>query len=54
MTWADKAGVQLEYIKPGKPQQNFYIERYKRTVRAEWLRQYIFETIAEAQDQATQ
>jgi putative transposase len=37
----------------GKPQQNAYIERYNRTVRGEWLGQYIFETIEEAQDQAT-
>ena len=41
-------------IQPGKPQQNAYIERYNRTVRSEWLGQYIFETIEEAQDQATQ
>jgi len=54
MTWAEKQGVRLEYIQPGKPQQNAYIERYNRTVRDEWLGQYIFETIEEAQDQATQ
>ncbi len=36
-----------------KPQQNAYIERYNRTVRHEWLDQNIFETIEEAQDQAT-
>ena len=37
----------------GKPQQNAYIERYNRTVRHEWLDQNIFETIEEAQEQAT-
>ncbi len=31
-----------------------YIARYNRTVRGEWLGQYIFETIEEAQDQATE
>lgn len=31
-----------------------YIERYNRTVRHEWLDQYIIETIEEAQDFATQ
>ncbi|WP_188656296.1 integrase core domain-containing protein, partial [Roseibium aquae] len=36
-----------------KPQQNAYVERYNRTVRHEWLGQYIFETIEEAQDRAT-
>ena len=41
-------------MRPAKPQQNAYIERYNRTVRGEWLGQYIFETIEEAQDQATE
>jgi putative transposase len=34
--------------------QNAYVERYNRTVRHEWLDQYIIESIEEAQDQATQ
>jgi putative transposase len=54
MEWAEKQGVLLAYIQPGKPQQNAYIERYNRTVRGEWLSQYIFETIEEAQNQATE
>ena len=54
MEWAEQQGVRLEHIQPGKPQQNAYIERYNRTVRGEWLSQYIFETIEEAQDQATE
>ena len=33
---------------------NAYIERYNRTVRHEWLDQYIIESIEEAQDFATQ
>ena len=41
-------------IKPGQLQQNAYIERHSRTVRHEWLDQYIIETIEEAQDHATQ
>ncbi len=53
MTWAEKQGIHIEYIQPGKPQQNAYIERYNRTVRDEWLAQNIFETIEEAQEQAT-
>ena len=54
MQWAEKQGIAIAYIQPGKPQQNAYIERYNRTVRHEWLDQNIFETIEEAQDQATQ
>jgi transposase InsO family protein len=49
MTWAEKQGIALTYIQPGKPQQNAYVERYNRTVRHEWLDQYIIETIEEAQ-----
>lgn len=54
MTWAEKWGVRLECIQPGKPQQNAYIKRYTRTVRREWLGQFIFEAFGEAQDQATE
>ena len=54
MAWAEKQDVRLEYIQPGKPQQNAYIERYNRTVRGERLGQYILETIEEAQQQATE
>ena len=51
--WAETLGIDMKYIQPGKPQQNAYIERYNRTVRHEWLDQNIFETIQEAQEQAT-
>ena len=50
ITWAEKHGVRLEPIQPGKPQQNAYIERYNRIVHGEWLSQYIFEKIEEAQN----
>ncbi|MCC6922243.1 MAG: transposase [Nitrosomonas sp.] len=30
-------GIQLDYIQPGKPQQNAYVERYNSAVRHEWL-----------------
>ena len=49
-----KAGVTPERIDPGKPQQNAYIERYNRTVRQEWLNQYVFRNIREVQETATQ
>jgi putative transposase len=53
-TWAEKQGITIQHIQPGQPQQNAYVERYNRTVRHEWLDQYIIESIEEAQDQATQ
>jgi putative transposase len=52
-TWAEQRGIRLEYIQPGKPQQNAYIERYNRTVRYDWLGQYLFASIAEVQEFAT-
>ena len=54
LIWAEKRGIAIQHIQPGQPQQNAYIERYNRTVRHEWLDQYIIETIDEAQDHATQ
>ena len=52
--WARKRNIRLCYIQPGKPQQNAYVERYNRTVRYDWLNQYLFETIDEMRDFATQ
>jgi putative transposase len=51
--WAGKHAIKLEYIQPGKPQQNAYIERYNRTVRYDWFNQYIFESIEEVREYAT-
>lgn len=51
--WAEAQGIQLNYIQPGQPQQNAYVERYNRTVRYEWLNQYLFKSIEEVQDCAT-
>jgi len=52
-SWARKRGILLQYIQSGKPQQNAYIERYNRTVRYDWLNQYLFDSIASVQDYAT-
>ena len=51
--WAKKQKIRLQYIQPGKPQQNAYVERFNRTVRHEWLDQHLFNSIAHAQDTAT-
>ena len=45
--WAEKRGIRLQFIRPGKPQQNACIERYNRTVRYDWLAHYLFETVAD-------
>ena len=51
--WAKENSIELKFIQPGNPQQNAYIERYNRTVRYDWLNQYLFGSIAEVQDHAT-
>lgn len=51
--WAGKEQIVLNYIQPGKPQQNAYIERFNRTVRYDWLNQHLFFSIAEMQEFAT-
>jgi putative transposase len=51
--WARRQGITLQYIQPGKPQQNAYVERYNRTVRHEWLDQHLFDSIRHAQETAT-
>jgi len=52
-TWADQHNIKLQFIQPGKPQQNAYIERYNRTVRYDWLSQYLFDSVEQVQDYAT-
>lgn len=52
--WAEKQSITLVFIQPGNPQQNAYIERYNRTVRYDWLAHYLFHSIEEVQEYATQ
>ena len=49
----DAPQIQLVFFQPRNPQQNAYVERYNRTVRYDWLSQYLFESIAEVQLHAT-
>ena len=51
--WAIARGIQLEFIQPGKPPQNAYVERYNRTVRDDWLAQTVFDRIEDVQASAT-
>jgi putative transposase len=40
--WAKTHGMAIQYIQPGKPNQNAYIERFNRTFREEVLDQHLF------------
>jgi putative transposase len=42
ISWAKAAGMALQYIKPGKPNRNGYIERFNRTLREEQLDAKLF------------
>ncbi|AAM41385.1 ISxcd1 transposase [Xanthomonas campestris pv. campestris str. ATCC 33913] len=53
LAWAERNGIRIEHIQPGKPQQNAYVERYNRTVRYAWLARTLFDTIEQVQDKAT-
>jgi putative transposase len=41
-SWAKEAGMAIDYIQPGKPNQNAFIERFNRTYREEVLDQHLF------------
>lgn len=48
--WAENHKVDLEFIQPGKPTQNSYIERFNRTYRDEILNMYLFKTLNEVRE----
>lgn len=48
--WAQQHGVELEFIEPGKPMQNGFIERFNRSYREGVLNMYVFKTLAEVRE----
>ena len=48
--WLSSHGVFIQYIQPGKPNQNAFIERFNRTYREEVLNLYLFRTLTEVRD----
>lgn len=50
VSWAERHGVGIQYIQPGKPNQNAYIERFNRSYREEVLNAYLFHTLDDVRE----
>lgn len=50
VTWAESNGMTIQYIQPGEPNQNAYIERFNRTYREELLSLYLFNSLSEVRE----
>ena len=48
--WAERNNVIIDFIEPGKPAQNAYIERFNRTYREDVLDMYLFRTLTEVRE----
>ena len=49
--WAEQHNVLLEFIKPGRPMQNGFIERFNRSYREAVLDMYVFQSLSEVREQ---
>ncbi len=52
INWYEEKLVEMVYIKPGKPQQNGFAERFNGSFRREFLAIYLFETLNQVRDMA--
>ncbi|BHH82668.1 hypothetical protein LA52FAK_09570 [Desulforhopalus sp. 52FAK] len=52
-TWSNENDIEINYIQPGNPQQNAFVERYNRTVRYDWLNQRQFTSLDSMRNFAT-
>ena len=52
--WCQSNGVFIDYIEPGKPNQNVFIERFNRSLRNEILNLYLFRNLDEVREIVSQ
>ena len=48
--WAHQTGVKLDFIRPGRPVQNGYMESFNGRLRDECLNTEMFSSLAEARE----
>lgn len=48
--WCEKHRITIQFIQPGRPMQNAYIERNNGSIRRELLNAYMFNGLQEARD----
>lgn len=48
--WAEQHDVVLDFIKPGKPMQNGFVERFNRSYREGVLDMYVFENLEQVRE----
>ncbi|CAE6795981.1 hypothetical protein CFBP1159_27650 [Xanthomonas arboricola pv. corylina] len=49
--WAERKGIALDFIEPGRPMQNGFIERFNGSYRRGVLDMHIFRTLSEVREQ---
>ena len=50
--WCEHHGVTLNFIPPGKPQKNGFVERFNRSFREDILDCYLFDSLDEVREMA--
>lgn len=48
--WSKRTGVGLQFIRPGKPNENALVESFNGRQRHEWLNESLFSTLIEARE----